>query len=113
MGAKRRALLVDADPVARLAIDRQLDAIGWEAYAANNGREALRMLDVGPRFDAVLTALRLPDGDGRDIAVAVRGKYPEAPIIFLTQQPVRMLGYPYLVKPFSTPALAAALSAGF
>ena len=97
--------------MARLAIDRQLDVIGWEAYAANNGNEALRMLDLGPRFDAVLTALRLPDGDGRDIAAAARRKYPDAPIIFLTQQPVRVLGFPYLVKPFSTPALAAALTA--
>ena len=110
VGIKRRALVVDGDPVARLAIDRQLDAIGWEAYAANNGSEAIRMLDVGPRFDAVLTALRLPDIDGRDVATAARGKLPDAPIILLTQQPVRVLGFPFLVKPFSTPALAAALA---
>mgnify|MGYP003341786713 FL=1 len=105
-----RVLLVDEDPVSRLAIDRQLDTIGWEAYCAGSGFDALRTIGLRLPFEALLVSVRLPDMFGQTVAAAAAQIIPSAQLIFLvTEPPVVTLGAPFLVKPFSTSALAAAL----
>jgi CheY-like chemotaxis protein len=43
----RRVLLVDEDPMVRLAVDRQLDTLGWDAVVVNSGEEAIRVIEMG------------------------------------------------------------------
>ena len=112
MTAKPRALVVEDDLEARLAIDRQLDTIGWDAYIANDGSEGLQMMRLELRFDAVLVALQLPDMDGRLVARAAASIRPEARIVFLANRPAAV-NRPLLVKPFTTTALAAVLGYGY
>lgn len=109
-GQRPRVLLVDDDPVSRLAIDRQLDTIGWEAYCAGSGFDALRTIGLQLPFDALLVALRLPDMFGQTVVAAAEQLVPSARVVFLVSEvPAATLGAPYLVKPFSTTALAAVL----
>ena len=104
-------LLVDEDPVERLAIDRQLELLGWETYGAPTGFEAIRTLSLpGVSFDALLVALRLPDMFGPSVAAAAAQLMPAARVIVLvTEPPAIALDAPFLVKPCSTAALALAL----
>ena len=105
-----RALLVDEDPLVRLAVDRQLYALGWDALVVNNGSEALRILEARHEVDVILMELRLPDLDGRIVADIAARLAPAARILFMSgERPVRPVGRPVLVKPFSTWDLARAL----
>ncbi len=112
---KRRVLIVDDDPMVRLAVDRQLDALGWDAYLVNNGEEAIRLLELRRiTFDLILIDLQLPDLDGRAVAAAAAKLTPAARILFMAshvplQPALESVTAPVLVKPFSTSALARAL----
>ena len=113
--AKRRVLLVDEDPLVRLAVDRQLEALGWEAVPVNSGAEAIRVVELGLNIEVLLTDLLLPDLDGVTIAWAVTRLSRRTRIIFMAAhapvEPLEPRGAPLLLKPFSTPALGRALEA--
>jgi CheY-like chemotaxis protein len=58
-----RILIVDDEPLVALMIQRTLD----EAHAVTvqgSARAALQLLAQGERYDAVVTDLHMPDGDG-------------------------------------------------
>ncbi len=67
--AARRALLVDDEPVIRQALRRFFQRQGWEVDDAENGAEALKLLlaDGGPRYDVIISDLRMPDVSGMDL----------------------------------------------
>lgn len=78
------------------------------------GEEALRVLGEDLRIDVLLTELRLPDIDGRELAWAVSHKRPFVRVAFMARvspgEPLDPSDAPLLLKPFTTTALAAALS---
>lgn len=80
---------------------------------ASSGEEALRLLDEPMRVDVLLTELRLPDIDGRELAWAVSQKRPFVRVAYMgVQSPVEPLNPsdpPLLIKPFTTSALADAM----
>lgn len=114
MKRKLRVLVVDDDPLVRLAIDRQLEALSYDPVTVNNGREAIRVVEMGLVIDILLTDLHLPDFDGVSIASAVTGLSPATRVAFMSgMAPSDLLeprDAPFLLKPFSTTALANALS---
>lgn len=114
MGRKGRVLVVDEDPVIRLAIDRQLDVLGWDAILVNNGAEAARVVELGIPLDALLVNLQLPDGDGRAVASAITARMPRVRVVLmgaeLRDEPIAQ-PHRFLVQPFSTASLAGALGA--
>ncbi|MEQ1573193.1 MAG: response regulator [Vicinamibacterales bacterium] len=104
---RRRVLLVDDDPLARLAVDRQLDVLGYDVISVNNGEEAIRVMEMGFPFELLLIDLRLPDLDGRAVAYAAMALVPAVRIVFMSGfVPGQRLNAPFLLKPFSTLALA-------
>ena len=107
-------LLVDEDPMVRLAVDRQLDALGWDAVVVNSGEEAIRVIEMGLAVDVLLTDLRLPDLDGREVAWTICRLRPFTRVTFMGSvapaEPLEPRDAPFLLKPFSTTALANALS---
>lgn len=109
-----RVLLVDDDPEVRLAVDRQLDTLGWDAVAVNNGEEAIRVIEMGLLVEVLLTDLRLPDFDGRELAWTICRKRPFTRVAFMGAfapgQPLEPRDAPFLLKPFTTMALANALA---
>jgi CheY-like chemotaxis protein len=112
MPGRRRVLLVDDDPMARLAVDRQLDALGYDVISVNTGEEAIQVLKMGFLFELLLIDLRLPDLDGRAVAHTAIALVPAAHVVFMSGVPLeKPLDAPFLLKPFSTLALAWTLDA--
>jgi two-component system, sensor histidine kinase len=65
-----RVLVVDDHEVGRKALARLLGVLGYEITAVNDGASAILAMEQEPTFDYVLTDLRLPDLDGRDVVQA-------------------------------------------
>lgn len=109
-----RVLVVDEDPVTRLEVDRQLDALGWDGLPVNTGSEAIRVVELGLRVEVLLTDVRLPDLDGRWVAWAVTRLQPSTRLVFMgraaPEAPLEPTNAPFLLKPFSRAALANALT---
>jgi len=61
-----------------------LEDLGYCVLAAENGRAALDLLDAAPelKIDLLLTDIMMPEMDGRELAAAVRRRYPSTAILF-------------------------------
>ena len=110
----RHVLLVDDDPEMTLAVDRQLSELGYDAVVVTSGEDALRVLGQDLRVDVLLTEVRLPDIDGRELAWAVCRKRPFVRVALMAHrpagEPLDVGDVPLLTKPFSVMALATALT---
>ncbi len=62
--------MVDDHEVGRRSLARLLEALGYEVTAVKDGESAIAAMERDPRFDYVLTDLRLPDLDGREVVQA-------------------------------------------
>jgi CheY-like chemotaxis protein len=106
-------LVVDEDPIWRLAIDRQLELLGWDVITLNTGEEAIRVVERGYVVDVLLAELRLPDLDGRQVAWAICRLRPHVRVAFMTVEPpdapLEPVNAPLLMKPFTTRALGQAV----
>lgn len=113
-GRHGRVLVVDENPTWRLAIDRQLEMLGWNVVTLNTGEEAIRVVERGFAVDVLLAELRLPDLDGRQVAWAISRLLPGVRLAFMTFEPPdgrrEPAHAPLLMKPFTTHALADAIA---
>jgi CheY-like chemotaxis protein len=109
-----RVLLVDEDPEMRLAIDRQLDTLGWDAVVVNTGGEAARVVALGLVVDVLIIELREPELEGREVAWTICRHRPFTRVAFTGRialsEPIEPCEAPFLLKPFSTTALKNALA---
>ena len=108
-----RVLVVDD----RLELAETLaDGLGERGYAAtplSSSRAALARLEGGA-VDALVTDLRMPDGDGLALLAASRRLVPERPVIVMTAygaidsaiESIRLGASHYLTKPFKLEELA-------
>ena len=81
-----RILLAEDDAINRLVAVGMLNKLGHQVTVAQNGREALLLLDAQP-FDIVLLDVQMPVMNGVDVAKAVRdgwGGRPDMPIVATT-----------------------------
>lgn len=113
---RTRALIVDDEAPAReelrylLADFEDVQVVG----EATNPEEALVLLRSLP-YDVVLLDIRMPGGDGLDIAAALRDLPHRPKVIFTTAYPdyavqaFDLEAADYLVKPFDADRLARAL----
>src|ERR1039458_1861379 len=119
MASERPILIVDDDPALRATLAEQLMVDG-EFTAAEAGciAEADTLLGAPmARFDALILDVGLPDGDGRDYCMRLRGEGHRMPIIMLTgssaeNEVVRGLdagANDYISKPFHLAELLARL----
>src|SRR5438034_1663237 len=77
-------LVVDDSAVDRRRAGQLLEnGTGWTAAYANNGREALALMQ-GSRPDLVLTDLQMPEMDGLALVQEIKSKYPLVPVILMT-----------------------------
>lgn len=111
-------LLVEDDRGVRESLARALQFEGYEVATAENGREALSVLEaVDP--DALVLDVMMPEVDGLDVARRMRSRGDATPILMLTARHEvsdRVAGLDagaddYLVKPFSLDELLARLRA--
>jgi CheY-like chemotaxis protein len=76
-------LVVDDSPEARDVAGGCLRDHGVTAIFAENGREALKILER-QRPDAVLTDLHMPEMDGLDLVKRMRRDYSGVPVVLMT-----------------------------
>jgi two-component system, sensor histidine kinase and response regulator len=85
-----RILLVEDNPVNELVARRLLQKRGHTVVVANNGREALAMLDQAAylRFDCVLMDVQMPEMDGFECTAIIRDREEKTgsrlPIVAMT-----------------------------
>ena len=79
-----RVLLVEDHEIGRRSLCRLLDALGYDVTTANDGESAVETLRSVTRFDYLLTDVRLPDLDGREVVRAARGLDPSPQIALIT-----------------------------
>jgi signal transduction histidine kinase/CheY-like chemotaxis protein len=120
-GAPQEALtvlLVEDDPVGRLAIGRLLAALGFRVRGAASAAEALESLRDGPEPALLLADVVLPGGlDGVRLAEEARRLRPGLPAVLMSGYaasppgPAAMApgGIPLIAKPFRKAALMQAL----
>ena len=111
---KARVLVVDDEPVVRMAYTRSLGA-EFEPHTVSDGEEALRAMERTPA-DIVLLDLRLPGAQGLEVLEAMKRKWPETEVVVITgypsvdsaKQAVRLGAADYLAKPVGTDEVMSA-----
>ncbi|HEX9010621.1 MAG TPA: response regulator transcription factor [Holophagaceae bacterium] len=117
-------LLLEDDTEIRLGLEQHLRREGFGVSSVGTGKEALQALAgaaQGPRLEAALLDLSLPDMDGLDVLRAIRADpvHRGLPVLLVTarsEEIDRVLGLElgaddYISKPFSARELAARLRA--
>ena len=109
-------LIADDEPDLRRALNRTLQALGFDITEASNGEQALEHMENG-QFHAVLLDINMPGIGGIEACRKLRRMAPRLQILMLTVRDseadkVRALDAgadDYITKPFSIPELAARL----
>jgi two-component system response regulator HydG len=108
-----RVLVVDDNiEMARMLCDELHDR-GYDAFPMTTTSDALRALE-SEVIDAVVTDLRLPDGDGLQILASSKRGQPDRPVLVMTAygavdsavESIRKGAHHYLTKPFDAGELA-------
>ncbi|WP_372797569.1 response regulator [Pontiella sp.] len=76
-------LIIDDDETIRTVFKRFLEGKGYEVRVAADGRQGLRVLEDGP-VDLVITDIMMPETDGLEVVMAIRGRESEIPIIAIS-----------------------------
>jgi two-component system response regulator AtoC len=104
--------VVDDEAHMRRVLEIMLQKMGHETRAANNGREAIDLVQH-ESFDLVLTDLRMPEMDGVALLDALRAQGVESPVILLTAYgtvesavaAMKKGAYDYILRPFDVEAV--------
>ncbi|HVM61107.1 MAG TPA: response regulator [Verrucomicrobiae bacterium] len=82
---KKSVLIIDDDVGMLRALNKVLSGEGCLVATAASPVAAVEFLNKGQHyFDLVITDLRMPDIDGTVILRAVKGAYPDVPVILIT-----------------------------
>ena len=100
-------LIVEDEPQLRKVLVEYLQIHGWEVTSAENGEEALRILDTRP-FDVVVTDIKMAEVSGIVVLRTVRKKHPLTQVILMTGyrdlrsaiDAVNQGAFAYVEKPF-------------
>jgi DNA-binding NtrC family response regulator len=109
-------LVVDDQHSIRLMLESGLSLNGFRVSCARNGAEALAVACT-EEFDAVISDIYMPDGDGLKMVQELRALLPSLPIVLMTAQgsvelAVRAVeegATDFIAKPFEVSAVAALL----
>ena len=116
MARQPHILVVDDEHSIRLMLESGLSLNGFRVSFARNGAEALAAAPT-QEFDAVISDIYMPDGDGLTLVQDLRALFPALPIILMTAQgsvelAVRAVeegATDFIAKPFEVSAVAALL----
>jgi PAS domain S-box-containing protein len=79
-----RVLVVDDEPMVLKSVSRLLRRLVPEIATAPDGEEALRLMEEGGPFDAVLVDFSMPDMDGGEVTREVKRRWPEVPVLIMS-----------------------------
>ena len=116
----KKILAVDDSKTMRDMIAFTLRNAGFEVIQAEDGKDALRVLEAAGQVDLVITDLNMPHMDGFALVTQLRtmGSYRTTPILMLTtesdvekKQQGRASGASgWIVKPFNPEKLVEAVN---
>jgi CheY-like chemotaxis protein len=115
-GSGERVLLVEDHDAVRTVLAQMLERLGYRPIVAGSAEEALRICSMSS-FDVLLSDLMLPGMSGRELAIALRERWPDLPVMLMSGYAADELsndatGLSELVvlhKPISHAVLAGAL----
>ncbi|MDN3794883.1 ATP-binding protein [Enterobacter hormaechei] len=109
-------LVLEDEAGVRQTLCEQLHQLGYLTLEAENGEQALNMLDASPDIGMFISDLMLPGGlSGAEVIGHVRSHYPQLPVLLISGQDLRPAHNPQLPdvqllrKPFTRAQLAQAL----
>jgi len=110
-------LLVEDEPLFRVAMAELLEDAGFDVTVACTGDEAVILLAEDDRFDALMTDIAMPGQvGGVELAAHAREIHPGLPVVFVSGRPdtevrSRLVGQPmaYFPKPFDVDVLLGTL----
>lgn len=111
-------LVAEDEPGVRKLVCEMLTQLGYSVLLAEDGREALRLLEEQRGFvDVILTDVIMPKMGGPELAKCVRSLSPRTKVIYMSGYPddtLAVYGPPhpdteYIQKPFTPAALAEKL----
>jgi DNA-binding NtrC family response regulator len=83
MAIQMRILVIDDEQFIRTVLEDTLRREGCEVVVVSNGKEGFDKLNTSS-FDCVITDLKMPETDGRDVLRWVREHQPDVDVIMLT-----------------------------
>ncbi|MFL6752494.1 MAG: response regulator [Sphingomicrobium sp.] len=108
-------LLVEDEPTVRGVAERALTRHGYRVITADNGEDALAILDGGEQIDLLISDVVMPGMDGPTMVAEARKERPELKILFMSGYAEEQLRnslnvgtMSFLPKPFSVQELAEA-----
>ncbi|MDG2004371.1 MAG: response regulator [Novosphingobium sp.] len=111
-GGGRVLLVEDEDPV-RLVAERALTRQGYEVTMASDGEEGLEYVQLGRKYDIVVSDVVMPSMDGPAMAREIRKLTPDMPVLFMSGYAEEQLRSEididrmhFLPKPFSVQELS-------
>ncbi|MGY3696345.1 signal transduction histidine kinase/CheY-like chemotaxis protein [Bradyrhizobium sp. USDA 3240] len=117
-GAQEIVLVVEDDKLVRSYVLTQIESLGYTTRSANNGGEALAVLDSGVPVDLLFTDVIMPGAiNGRDLATEAQKRRPDLRVLFtsgytddaIDQDGKLEQGILFLAKPYSRAQLARML----
>lgn len=113
-----RALIAEDDPFTRKALAEILNADGWEACTAENGKKAWELFG-GSQFDLACLDIMMPGMSGYDLCRMIRESGSRIPVIFISaksEEIDRVLGLElgaddFISKPFGAREVSARIRA--
>jgi two-component system cell cycle sensor histidine kinase/response regulator CckA len=82
--ARERLLVVEDEAAVRRAVQRNLQRLGYQVIAAQDGEDALRIAESLDGVDLLLSDVVMPGIDGPELACRLRAKWPQLPVLFVT-----------------------------
>lgn len=101
-------LVVEDEPLIRMATAELLRDAGYEVREAANGEEAMRLVEALWPIHLVVSDIRMPGIDGVTLAALVHQQHPLLPVILVSshlQPGVSEQAAGFLAKPFRDPEL--------
>ena len=108
-------LAVDDDPVQLKVVTQSLEKLGYKVTTANNGKEALDVLNTGVAVDLILSDVMMPIMNGSEFLTAARSdpRFVETPIVMMSSNDQYEIVFDclskgaddYMIKPLSTQVL--------
>jgi len=84
-GGSESILVVDDNPQLRLLSVRRLTRLGYQCHEAQDGPDALALLETGQHFDLLFTDIGLPNGiSGHELAKLAKQQRPQLKVLFTT-----------------------------
>lgn len=114
---KIRVLIVDDDPLILELLGLSMAAFGFDFAAANNGREAMDILER-QEFSLVITDMIMPEVDGMQLLTHIKKNYPHTDVIVVTgytgtfsyTDVIRAGASDFIAKPFNSDELSAKIN---